>query len=80
MLAAQLAQPPATNHTMVGWPRSEAIVAVVPDGVVKVPLAAGVPGVDVGADGDVETELARWSEATGWTLALTVPPPLPASA
>jgi len=34
MLAAQLAQPPATNQTIVGVPRSDAMVAVAPDGVV----------------------------------------------
>jgi hypothetical protein len=34
MLAWQLAHPPATNHTIVGWPRSELMVAIVPDGVV----------------------------------------------
>jgi hypothetical protein len=40
MLAAQLAQPPATNHTMVGFGRNDEIVAVVPDAVKKVPLGA----------------------------------------
>jgi hypothetical protein len=40
MLAAQLAHPPATNHTMAGLPRSDAIVAVLPPMTVNVPSGA----------------------------------------
>src|SRR5579875_1989188 len=50
MLAAQLAQPPATNHTIVGRPRRESIVAVVPEGIVKVPLGASAPVAEPGGD------------------------------
>ncbi len=49
MLAAQLAQPGATNHTMVGLPRSEAMVAAAPVGAVKVPFGAiGADPVEIG--------------------------------
>ena len=34
MLAAQLAHPPTANHTVVGVPRSDAMVAVAPEAVV----------------------------------------------
>lgn len=70
MLAAQLAQPPATNHTMVGLPRREAIVAVVPDGVVNVPLGADV----------AETGAGRCRDVAGCAVGLAAPLPLPASA
>ena len=82
MLAAQLAQPPATNHTIVGFPRSALIVAVVPEAVVKVPLGAGVPTVDVRVDEDAEpeTDAAECSVAADWILALTGLLPLLASA
>jgi hypothetical protein len=72
MLAAQLAQPPATNQTIVGFPRKEAIVAVVPAGVVKVPLGAGVPTVNVDVDADLKADATWCSETTDWTLALAV--------
>ncbi|MDA8360172.1 MAG: hypothetical protein M0Z95_28610 [Actinomycetota bacterium] len=58
MLAAQLAHPPATNQTMVGCPRSELIVAVVPEGVVKVPFGAGVAGPDADRCADTASFLA----------------------
>src|SRR5579875_1258530 len=40
MLAAQLAHPPATNHTMADLPRSDAIVTCLPPSVVNVPSGA----------------------------------------
>jgi hypothetical protein len=70
MLTAQLAQPPATNHTMVGLPRKEAIVAVAPDGVVNVPSGANV----------VEADADRCDDAAGCVVVLVAPLPVPASA
>jgi hypothetical protein len=43
---------------MVGCPRSELIVAVVPEGVVKVPFGAGVAGPDADRCADTASFLA----------------------
>ncbi len=86
MLAAQLAHPPATNHTMVGLLRRDAIVATVPAGVAKVPLGAGASDADRDADADRNASADRdavvtWRSGTArGTLALASPPPVPATA